>query len=159
MNIFRPPTYLRPRLVNVVCERSLTESSRKVSQKTMGFCTWGNEVPSERGRICQNCRDWFAISRKLVQTFFVEFHFFYGNHVIFLFPFWPLIKVYFLFFLQMFCDVLFWRIMMMMGLPFCHIIHGFFRFHENWEIKKYKNTRNNLIESALVTTNYIQMEL
>ena len=47
----------------------------------------------------------------------------------------------------------------MMGLPFCHIIHGFFRFHENWEIKKYKNTRNNLIESALVTTNYIQMEL
>ena len=42
-----------------------------------------------------------------------------------------------------------------MGLPFCHIIHGFFRFHENWEIKKYKNTRNNLIELALVTTNYI----
>ena len=115
----------------------------------MGFCTWGNEVPSERGRICQNCRDWFAISRKLVQTFFVEFHFFYGNHVIFLFPFWPLIKVYFLFSCKCFCDVLFWRIMMMMGLPFCRIIHGFFRFHENWKMKKYKNTRNNLIESAL----------
>ena len=138
MNIFRPPTYLRPRLVNVVCERPLTESSRKVSQKTMGFCTWGNEVPSERGRICQNCRDWFAISRKLVQTFFVEFHFFYGNHVIFLFPFWPLIKVYFLFSCKCFVMSFFEESRWWWAYLFVTLFMVFFA---SMRIGKYKNIR------------------
>ena len=118
-------TYL-PRLVNVVCECPFRKVLVKFRRKTMRFCTWGsNEVPSERGRICQNCRDWFAISRKLVQTFFVEFHFLW-KPCYFPISFLAVDQSLFPFFLQMFCDVLFWRIMMMMGLPFCHIIHGFF---------------------------------
>ena len=103
MNIDKKWTFLDhlPTSDLVLSTQFVNDSLRKVllkfHRKTMGFCTWGNEVPSERGRICQNCRDWFAISRKLVQTFFRWISFFYGNHVIFLFPFWPLIKVYFLF--------------------------------------------------------------
>ena len=117
----------------------------------MGFCTWGNEVPFERGRICQNCRDWFAISRKLVQTFFVEFHFFMETMLFsyFLFGRWSKFISFFL------ANVLWCPFLKNHdddGPTFLSHYSWFFRFHENWKMKKYKNTRNNLIESALVTT-------
>ena len=107
----------------------------KFHRKTMGFCTWGNEVPSERGRICQNCRDWFAISRKLVQTFFVEFHFFMETMLFsyFLFGRWSKFISFFL------VNVLWCPFLKNRdddGSTFLSLYSWFFRFHENWEMKK-----------------------
>ena len=145
-------TYL-PCLVNVVCERLLTESSRKVLVKfrrkqwnsvheVMRFPLKEEEFAKLQRLICN--------IQEIGSDFFHWISFFYGNHVIFLFPFWPLIKVYFLFSCKCFVMSFFEKSWWWWAYLFVTL---FMVFSLPWELGNKKNIRTPGITSQL----YIQL--
>ena len=131
-------TYL-PCLVNVVCERLLTESSRKVLVKfrrkqwnsvheVMRFPLKEEEFAKLQRLICN--------IQEIGSDFFRWISFFLWKPCYFPISFLAVDQSLFPFFLQMFLWCPFLKNHDDDGPTFLSHYSWFFRFHENWEIKK-----------------------